>query len=276
MNRSLSVNPIQNTVRIDERFPITFMVGHLRLFGMFHLPFTEGPVPAVLICSGLNGDKVGRNRAYVTIAGMLAQRGIASFRFDYRGCGDSEGEFSQVTVDTQVEDALAAFQMVKNHPRINSQRLGIIGRSFGGLIAVQSAAKLEAFRSICLWAPVFNGEPWATLWKLGNEGKLTPQEYEEVMSVNGHMANIDLWLQLFQTDTTSAMQKLSEIPLLHIHGEKDSRVDVSHAEMFAQTRKTSDAVSNFIRLPESDHEFNNRWEREEALEATVEWFRQTL
>lgn len=262
--------------RVDERHSVSFVVRHQKLFGMFHFPLLEGKVPAVLICSGLNGDKVGRFRAYVKIASLLAQRGVASFRFDYRGCGDSEGDFSQVTVRTQIEDVLAAFQILKNNPRVNTERLGILGRSFGGLIGIQCAAKVQAFRSLCLWAPVFNGEPWHSLWQLGTQGKLTPQEYENAMSVNGHLANMALWLELFETDTAAALETLSHVPMLHIHGEKDQRVEISHADKYSHARKNSTAISKFIRLPESDHEFNNGWEREEAFDATVEWFRQTL
>ncbi len=266
----------KDSLRVDERIPLEFRVGHQRLFGMLHLPLIERPVPAVLICHGLAGDKCGRYRSYVTIAKMLAQQGIACFRFDYRGSGDSEGDFSQVTVDSQIEDSIAAAMLLKNHPHIDSQRLGILGRSFGGLIATQCAVKTKIFHSICLWSAVFNGESWRSLWFQATQGLLSPEKYTEAMSINGQIANVKLWEQLFQVDTLSAVKNLTNIPLLHIHGEKDTRVDISHADAYQSSRKESQALTQFIRLPESDHDFSNPWEREEAFDASVEWFRQTL
>lgn len=265
-----------NSARIDERIPVQFMVGHQHLYGMLHLPLNSKNVPAVLICHGLGGDKNGKFRTYVTLASMLAQHGIASLRFDYRGCGDSEGEFGDVTIESQIQDALAAAQWLKKYPMIDPTRMGIFGRSFGGLIATHTAFKTEFFKSIALWAAVYNGHSWQHIWDEIMQGTATPENYVDVMNINGQMSGMTLWQQLFQVDTDVAVKNLVQIPMLNIHGIKDPRVVVSHAGKYAESRENATALSRFVTLPEGDHDFSNNWEREEALDITIDWFRQTL
>jgi dipeptidyl aminopeptidase/acylaminoacyl peptidase len=262
--------------RLDERHPVTLRVGQQQIFGMLHLPLTGLPAPAVLICHGLAGDKYGRYRVYVRLAEELAQRGIASLRFDYRGCGDSEGSFEQVTVESQLEDALAATQFLQQHQKIDSQRLGIFGRSFGGLIAALCARQSKAFRSLCLWSAVFNGDPWRHLWQQLEKGMLTAEQLQQTLNFNGYSACRTLFEQLLAIDMQQTMKGLTDVPMLHIHGVKDTRVTITHADNYAECRRESLAPSSFIRLPEGDHEFTQPNEREEALEATIEWMRQTL
>lgn len=267
----------REVIRVDERHPITFKVGHQNLFGMVHLPLAATQkIPAVLICHGLGGDKNGRYRAYVILARMLAEHGIACLRFDYRGCGDSEGEFNQVTLHSQVEDSVAATHFLQQYPQIDSTRLGIFGRSFGGLVAVHTAAKTKAFNSIGLWSAVYNGEPWREIWEQAQMGTLPQEHYNAAMTVNGHTVDVQLWQELFQSDINGSLGELKTIPMLHIHGERDSRVSFTQADEYRKARETAQAPNHFIRLKESDHDFSNVWEREEAFESTVDWFRQTL
>lgn len=256
--------------------PITFKVGSHRLYGMLHVPQRVEPVPGVLICHGLAGDKLGRYRAYVEIARALVTKGIAVLRFDFRGCGDSEGLFSDFTLDSHIEDALAALDVIKNHPDIDTTRLGIYGRSFGGLTAILAAEQCKSFKSICLWAPVFNGDPWADLWKQLQSGMMPEGDFKRLMEANGQLVGLELFEQFFKADVHSALQSLKHIPLFHIHGDKDTRIIPTQADAYKQSRRNSTAVSRFMRLPQSDHEFSNRSEREAAIKATANWFEKTL
>src|SRR5258708_37001773 len=53
-----------------------------------------------------------------------------------RGCGDSEGEFGRVICLEQVEDTRNALSFLAQHPAVNPARIGLIGSSFGGAVAV--------------------------------------------------------------------------------------------------------------------------------------------
>src|SRR5689334_8479689 len=124
------------TNKFEERKTVTLLSQDLKLFGILHLPLLKNSekAPAVLFCHGFGGNKSGRYRLYVRLAEKLSQAGIAVLRFDFRGCGDSEGAFGDITIETQVQDALAAAEFLLTHPSVDPNRFGIFGSSLGGAI----------------------------------------------------------------------------------------------------------------------------------------------
>src|SRR5262245_53155 len=114
----------------EDRQPITLFSGNQKLFGILHLPLTETKVPAVLFCHGRGGNKSGKFRFYVELAELLTKAGIAALRVDFRGSGDSEGNFSDTTCTSQLDDARLAANFLCVHPAIDSSRFGLLGRSF--------------------------------------------------------------------------------------------------------------------------------------------------
>src|SRR6202050_1234054 len=67
---------------------------------------------------------------------MLGEFGYVTLRFDMRGCGKSEGEFGRVICLEQVEDLGNALSFLAKHPGVDPDRIGAIGASFGGAVAV--------------------------------------------------------------------------------------------------------------------------------------------
>jgi uncharacterized protein len=70
-----------------------FYHGDRRLFGILHKPDTGSSDVVVVMVTGGPQTRYGSHRLYVDLARYLCQRGIAAFRFDYEGLGDSDGEF---------------------------------------------------------------------------------------------------------------------------------------------------------------------------------------
>ena len=69
-------------------------------------------------------------------ARVLSEFGYVTLRFDMRGCGKSEGEFGRVICLEQVEDLGNALDFLARHPAVDPDRIGVIGSSFGGAVAV--------------------------------------------------------------------------------------------------------------------------------------------
>jgi uncharacterized protein len=67
---------------------------------------------------------------------VLSEFGYVTLRFDMRGCGKSEGEFGRVICLEQVEDLGNALDFLARHPAVDPDRIGVIGSSFGGAVAV--------------------------------------------------------------------------------------------------------------------------------------------
>ncbi len=138
----------------------SFRVGTQRVYGMVHLPEPDlsGPpkpahgFPGVVILHGFTGNRGGDHRLLPLLSRYLAERGVASLRFDFRGSGESEGDFSEMTVSREVEDAVAGFEYFKDLPEIDPERVMLLGFSMGGIVAALAAPQVRPHR-LALWAP---------------------------------------------------------------------------------------------------------------------------
>lgn len=135
----------------------------IKLAGTLTLPENSWQAPAVILVSGTgpqdrNSELLG-HKPFLVLSDYLTRHGIAVLRYDDRGNGKSEGKFSTATTFDLAEDAMAAYDFLKNHKGINSKNISIIGHSEGGLIAPIVASKLKDLAFIVLLAgPGTSGE----------------------------------------------------------------------------------------------------------------------
>jgi pimeloyl-ACP methyl ester carboxylesterase len=109
----------------------------------------------VTICSSILIEHMTNYRREVVLARALAAGGIASQRFHYRGAGHSGGDESTVTLDSMLEDALAASRHLAD--RADVDRLAFAGARWGGLVAAM-AARAHPEEPLVLWEPVLDTE----------------------------------------------------------------------------------------------------------------------
>ena len=123
------------------------------LSGIVVQPNVEGPAPAVLMLHGFASQKDEVGDMYKRLAAELGARGIASLRFDFRGWGESAGDMVESTVTGQVEDAATAYAYLTGLDFVDAERVGVLGFSLGGSIAVFSAGEHpDWYRSMALWS----------------------------------------------------------------------------------------------------------------------------
>jgi len=264
------------THKFEEREHIVLHNEGQKIFGIVHWPLTPGPWPAVLICHGMGGQKTGKYRIYVSLAERLVKQGIAVLRLDFRGSGDSEGSFQEMTLESEVSDALEGLKYLSQQKKIDPERIGIFGRSLGGVVAVITARRFAKIKSLAVWAPLFNGDQWQENWGLVKSNNITPELRDVLMSINGQLAGYPFFEQLFDLKLEQEFEDLHHVPFLHMHGEKDETISLTHAEMYEKVRQRSKAKNKFIRLPLSDHDFSHPKEQQFALDETTEWFKNTL
>jgi alpha/beta superfamily hydrolase len=135
-----------------KRARISFPSGELRLEGVWHLPEGDGPFPAVIVCHPhpLYGGSMSSNIVFV-ICQALALSNIAALRFNFRGVGESQGEFGGGTGEQ--EDVKAALDFVLAADNIDRNRIGLAGYSFGGGVAAAVAAGDERVKMLALVSP---------------------------------------------------------------------------------------------------------------------------
>lgn len=132
-----------------------------RLVGMLALPDGgDGPFPVALLFHGFTADREGLpvlgtdETMHGRTARMLAEHGIASLRIDFRGSGESGGAWEDTSFSAQIDDALAALDVLETLPAVDSGRVGLLGFSQGGLVAVALAARDARVDSVVLWSAV--------------------------------------------------------------------------------------------------------------------------
>lgn len=101
-------------------------------------------------------EEIFEHKPFAVIADYLARNGIASFRYDDRGTAESNGDFTTATVDTFRDDAASALAFVRDMNRF--RKVGIIGHSEGGTIALMLAADGKTDFAVSLAGMVISGK----------------------------------------------------------------------------------------------------------------------
>jgi len=93
------------------------------------------------------------------LAHALAAAGIASLRFDKRGVGESEGDFDSARPGDFVADAVGAMEYLVRQARVPKERVGLIGHSEGGMVALTAAAERpETAFCVLMASPLLPGK----------------------------------------------------------------------------------------------------------------------
>jgi hypothetical protein len=117
--------------------PVTFTSEGLTLEGILHQP-VSAPFLSAAVCHPhplYGGDM--NNYVVVAVCQALAEAGIASLRFNYRGVGRSEGRYGDGLGERA--DAGAALAYLRQLAQVEQDRVGIIGYSFGATVALMAA-----------------------------------------------------------------------------------------------------------------------------------------
>jgi dienelactone hydrolase len=133
--------------------------GSVSLPGTLTIPLGEGPFPGVVLVHGSGpqdrDESIGGLRPFQDLAQGLASRGIAVLRYEkrtkvYRKEMAAAGD---VTVKDEVlDDALAAFGLLRETPGVDRQRLFVAGHSLGALLAPRIAVLDGALLGVVLLA----------------------------------------------------------------------------------------------------------------------------
>ncbi len=255
--------------------PVTFDCKAQQLVGMLHLPAgRRGRFPAALILHGFTGTKVEAHRMFVKLSRRLAQKGIASLRFDYRGSGDSAGESEDMTIRTEVADAIEAIRFLARHPRINSRRLGLVGLSMGAAVASYAVGRERSrFRTLVLWAPVAEGA--GILDTLSTPDAVSSLAQTGLTDHQGNLVSIGFVRQFAEMKPLREVVKC-QCPVLIIHGAKDETVPAHHADLYERALLSPKRAVKKIIIPGADHTFNKHAWEQRLLTETVAWLTATL
>jgi len=127
--------------------------GGLLLEACLDLPDLPGACPGVVLCHPhpLYGGNMDNN-VILAVSRALTRKGIAGLRFNFRGVGRSQGSFGGGVPEQ--EDAEAALAYLVEREEIDPARVGIMGYSFGGMVALPVGGRNNAVKAIAGVSPV--------------------------------------------------------------------------------------------------------------------------
>ena len=199
--------------------------------------------PMVIFCHGFSGTKDGP--LFELIADTLQAHGIASIRFDFNGHGESEGEFKDMTVPNEIQDAKKVVEYVRDLRYVSD--LAIVGHSQGGVVASMTAGQLSeelgapAFKAVALMAPAAvlrdDAIRGSTMGK--SYDPFDPGEYVELwggLKLGGNYIRTAFTLPIYETAAKY------QGPALIVHGTADRVVPYTYGERFHQIWPNSQLV----------------------------------
>ncbi len=132
---------------------VTFKADGLSFEGVVAQPEGEASgLPGVVVCHphplfGGNMD----NNVVMSVCFALAEQGIVTLRFNFRGVGASEGEHTKG--EQEYKEAKAALDLIKAWPGVNARRVGLAGYSFGASVVLGSEALQKSAKAVALISP---------------------------------------------------------------------------------------------------------------------------
>lgn len=143
-------------IAVERNVPFYSGPGY-KLAADIYRPEDGTNLPAVAILHGWTGIKefiVG------AVAERFAAAGFLAMTFDYRGYGESEGPRHRLIPWEQVEDSRNALTYLETRDDVDATRLGIVGVSYGGAIALALGAVDARPRCISVNGCISDGERW--------------------------------------------------------------------------------------------------------------------
>ena len=210
----------------------------------------DGPTTRLaMLCHGfLSGKNSTTNK---TLTGLLNEQGIATFRFDFFGQGDSDGPFEKLTTTLAVRQTQAALDLVTAR---GYDRIGLVGSSFGGLVAILTAAQRCDIACLALKCPVVDFADELRL-TFGPEELARWQATDTIQNIMGGRDRVRLRYAFYEDCLKQIAYGPAEhitVPTLIVQGEQDECVPLH------QSRRLRDALGGPKRLdllPGADHQF---------------------
>jgi alpha/beta superfamily hydrolase len=236
--------------------PLTIRTPRARLSAILH----RAPGRRlVILCHGFTGTKSECGRLFVQMARALQKAGINALRFDFMGSGDSSGEFSRMTPNTQIRDARDVLAWAQRRYR----KIAYLGFSFGGATAI-CATRLARPRpdALLTWSAVPSLDWWRTTVP-GRDGAAADSVFAP---------GPRFYTDRIRVDVPEAYVAL-DLPRLQIQGDRDI---AEFRERFEAFCPKNDPRARHLIVPGADHVFTDREHRRVVIAESIRWLRRQL
>jgi uncharacterized protein len=225
------------------------------LAGTLTLPAGRGPFPAVVTATGSGAHFRDGNRTpdhpyrpFRHIADALAACGVATLRLDDRGVGGSAGSADAATAADTAADTAAAVRFLRARKDVDPRRVGLVGHSYGGVIAPLVAADDPAIAAVVLLGgPAVSFREtmrYQNRYVIETDASIAPADRDKALAeaVRQQEANVaastEAWRRSIQDYDPLPTARRLRMPVLILQGLTDRAVSPEDARMLEQAIRT--------------------------------------
>lgn len=225
--------------------------------------------PLVVICHGFAGSRIGVDRLFVTAARHLAGCGHLVIRFDFAGCGESEGEYGEHGLDSMIAQTRSVLDYGLSFDAVDPRRVTLLGHSLGGAVALLAAVRDRRVKSLVLWSPV--GHPFSDIVRIVGR-----QVYEETVKrgaadYRGYTLKPAFFESLQRYQPFQEAVKFGGDVFL-AHGTADDVVPADYTFLLEKTFwLRGEGRCDKTVIFQADHTYSHGEHRRELIEATAAW-----
>jgi esterase/lipase len=196
---------------------------------------------------------------YKELAKRVSEIGIIGLTINIRGHGDRKDKFDESTINQGVSDALASYDFLTSHDFINPERVGICGASYGGALAAIVAGQRNV-KSLILRAPATYTE------------EMMEESYKNLMDQERKLFHV-----MEDLNNTPPIRSLDNYSgdLLVILSENDAIIPEIIPDAFLFAARNARGKERIV-IKEATHNLSENSWREEFINKSVDWFKQTL
>jgi len=218
-----------------------------------------------MLCHGFLSSKNSTTNR--TLTRLLNEQGLATFRFDFFGQGDSDGPFEEITTSLAVHQTQSALDLVAAG---GYDRIGLVGSSFGGLVAILTAAERRDIACLALKCPVVDFAEELRL-TFGPEELARWQATDTIPNIMGGPDRVRLRYDFYEDSLMQIAYGPAEriiAPTLIVQGEQDECVPLH------QSLRLHNALGGPKRLdllPGADHQFTQEEDFRQMTTSINDW-----
>lgn len=239
---------------------------NLTLTGVFDFPDKNVDEKKIIILAhGITVDK-NEGGVFVELSNFLTKSGYTTFRFDFRGSGESDGESVDMTISGEIDDLTSAINYIEKK---GYSKIALLAASFGGSIASFYVSKnQDKLQALCLWNPVLNYEHTfvkpTVSWIIDKVGHMKNEISSKGWTVLGSRKFIigkKLWNEFLELEPYKELKKIL-IPTLIIHAKEDSYVPYADSEQYINSLKNGELIT----VTNGEHGFHGKENGEEVAQ----------
>jgi len=218
-----------------------------------------------ILCHGFLSSKTSSTNNALTR--ILIGQGIATFRFDFFGQGESEGPFEQITVSLAVEQVQRSVDLMRER---GYRYIGLMGSSFGGLVATLTASQRMDLACLALKCPVVDFAEELRL-EFGNDGMAQWKTTDTIPNIMGGPDRIALHYAFYE----DALRQIAYVPArsitaptIIVQGDKDEHVPLHQSQQLYDALRVK---KHLELLPGADHQFTKGEDFKRMTNVIADW-----